>query len=96
MFAKQQQHASLSEYPTGAAVENGDWFLWGHGSRATMARVCKWEEGDDGPWYVVWDEGYGYLTLEEALFYAKGDYDVFSPDLRSLAHEAYDGRREDA
>ena len=90
-----QQHAPLTEYPTGAPVENGDWFLWGHGSRAMMGRLRKWRGNETGPWYVVWDEGYGHMTLEEALHYAKGDYDGFSPDLRGLADEEYAGRKED-
>lgn len=89
------ERAPLSVYPTGAVVENGDWFLWGQGSRAMMGRLRKWRGKESGPWYVVWDEGYGYVTLEEALESARDDFDVFAPALEELACETYVDRKGD-
>jgi hypothetical protein len=84
----------VAEYPTGERIEEGDWFVWGEGPKATLARIRARLGEVDGPWYVVWDDGYGYMTLLEAVSAIGADYAVFSPDYADLAHEEYEMRRD--
>ena len=84
----------VATYPAGSKVEEGDWFVWGEGPRATLARVRSRKGEPDGPWYVVWDEGYGHMTLLEAISVAREDYAIFSPDMGDLAVEEFEARRD--
>lgn len=79
-------------YPSGETVVEGDWFVWGIGPHATLARVLSRKTEPDGPWYVVWDEGYGYMTLMEAISVARDDYSIFSPEMEELAKEELEER----
>jgi hypothetical protein len=84
----------VAEYPTGERVEEGDWFVWGEGPTATLARVRSRKGEVQGPWYVVWNDGYAYMTLLEAVSVVGSDYAVFSPEYDDLAREEYEMRRD--
>jgi hypothetical protein len=84
----------LTNYPSGPTIEEGDWFVWGEGPRATLSRVRLRKGEENGPWYVVWDEGYGYMTVLEIISVVRDDYAVFSPDMGDLAQEEYEMRRD--